>query len=186
MSSPTVLETLKTPIRKSPRGMSGSAAQRSTRQNAMTSTTDVPSSPRICLEAHRIGRSSPCCEKDDGRDRGAQERDARVVDGVLGSIDRYVQDGRDDEEGDDPDREVDVEDPAPGEVLGEQPAEQRTGDAGDAEHRAEVAHVASSLAGAHDVSDDRLGSYHESAGPHALDGPEGDQLGHRMRESRES
>ena len=43
----------------------------------------------------------------------------------FGGADRDVQHGRDDGERDDADRQVDVEDPAPAEVLGEQPAEQR-------------------------------------------------------------
>lgn len=96
---------------------------------------------------------------------------------------RDAQDGRDDDEGDDTDGQIDVEDPAPAEVLGEQAAEQRAEDAGGAEHRAEQALVAAAFPGRDDVADDRHRQHHEAAAAQSLDRPEGDQLGHVLSQS---
>ena len=92
---------------------------------------------------------------------------------------------RDDDQRDDADRHVDVEDPAPGELLDEDAAEQRADDARHAEHRAEQALVAAALAGRDDVADDRLGADHQPAAAEALDGAEGDQLDHGVAEPRQ-
>ena len=86
---------------------------------------------------------------------------------------------RDDGERDGADREVDVEDPVPGELLDEDAAEQRADDARDAEHRTEQPLVAAALARRDDVADDRLGADHQPAAAEALDRPERDQLGQR-------
>ncbi len=87
------------------------------------------------------------------------------------------------EEGDEAEGQVDVEDPAPGEVVGEEAAEQGPGHAGGAEHGPEVALVAAALPGADDVGDDRLGQHDEPTGADALDRPEGDELAHRGGET---
>ena len=50
---------------------------------------------------------------------------------------RDVEARPDHDEGDEPERQVDVEDPAPGEVVDEEAAEQRPDHGRDAEHRAE-------------------------------------------------
>ncbi len=81
-----------------------------------------------------------------------------------------------DEEGHRADGDVDVEDPAPGEVVDEHAAEQRADDAGETEDSAEKTHVLAPLPGRDDVSDDGLSAHHEAAAPKALDGPEHDQL----------
>ena len=83
---------------------------------------------------------------------------------------------REHEEGDDPERQVDVEDPAPAEVAREEAAEQRPGDAGEAEHGAEQARVAAALARRHDVADRGLRADHQPAAAEALQRAEGDQL----------
>ena len=85
----------------------------------------------------------------------------------------------------DADGQVDVEDPAPGELVDEEAAEQRPGDRGDGEHGADQAHVAAALPRRDDVGDDRLRADHQAAGADALQGAEGDQLGHRLAEARE-
>ena len=93
---------------------------------------------------------------------------------------RYLD--RDDGERDGADREVDVEDPVPGELLDEEAAEQRTDDARHTEHRPEESLVATALTGRDDVSDDRLGTDHQPTASETLNGPEGDQLGHAAAE----
>ena len=76
-----------------------------------------------------------------------------------------------DGERDGADRDVDVEDPAPGELLDEDAAEQRSDDARHAEHGAEEPLVAAALAGRDDVADDRLRADHQPAAAEALDRP---------------
>ena len=82
----------------------------------------------------------------------------------------------------DPERQVDVEDRAPRDVRGEEAADQRPGDARDAEDRAEQPRVLAALARRHDVADRRLGADHQPAAAEALDRPERDQLRHPLRQ----
>ena len=88
----------------------------------------------------------------------------------------------DDGERDDPERQVDVEDPAPAGVVDDEPADQRARDAGEAEHRAEVARVAAPLPRGDDIGDDRLRADHQPAATDALQGPERDELPHVLRQ----
>ena len=89
---------------------------------------------------------------------------------------------RDHDQGDHPDRDVDVEDPTPGQLFDEDTPEQRPDHAGQPEHGTEQALIAAAFTGRDDVADDRLGADHQSAAAKPLDGPEGDQLDHRMAE----
>ncbi len=73
-------------------------------------------------------------------------------------------------------RDVDVEDPAPARVRGEEAADQRPGDAGDPEDAAEEADVLAALAGRDDVADRGLGAHHQPAAAEPLDRAERDQL----------
>jgi len=91
----------------------------------------------------------------------------------------------DDHERDGADRNVDVEDPAPGEVVDENATEQRADDARRAEDGPEQPLVAAPLAGRHDIADDRLGADEQAAPAEPLDRPEGDELGHRLAEPRQ-
>ena len=93
-----------------------------------------------------------------------------------------VQPGGDDQDGERADRHVDVEDPAPREVVDEEAAEQRPGDRCDSEDGADQAHVAPSLPRRDDVGDDRLRPDHQSSGADPLQCAEADQLAHRLRE----
>lgn len=58
-------------------------------------------------------------------------------------------------------------------------------DRGEAEDRADEAHVAAAFPGRHDVRDDRLDADHEAAAADALDGAEGDELVHGARPARQ-
>ena len=90
--------------------------------------------------------------------------------GLRGKVQLEDHDG----DGDRADRHVDVEDPAPRELVDKEAAEQRTGDGCDGEHGADQPHVAPALARRDDVGDDRLGADHEAAGADALQGAEAD------------
>ena len=74
-------------------------------------------------------------------DESASARSAApgVVDPVPDGRRPRREDDAEDDERDRAERQVDVEDPAPGEVVDEEAAEQRADDGGDAEHAAEVA-----------------------------------------------
>ena len=64
-------------------------------------------------------------------------------------------------------------------------AEERAGDARQAEHGAEDPLIAASLARRHDVADDRLGRDGEPAPAESLNGAEDDELGHVPAQSTE-
>ena len=84
-----------------------------------------------------------------------------------------------------PERDVDVEDPAPARMACEEAADQRAGDARHAEDGAEQPQVAPALARRHDVADRRLRTHQQAAAAEPLDRPEHDQLGHALREAAE-
>src|ERR1700733_4310727 len=89
------------------------------------------------------------------------------------------------EQGENPERQVDVEDPAPGQVRHAETADEWSDHGGHGEHGAEQAHVTPPVAGRHHVADDRLRADHQSAAAEALHGPESDELGHRVTEAGE-
>src|SRR5436189_45198 len=76
------------------------------------------------------------------------------------------------------DGEVDVEDPAPGEVVDEEAADQRPDHGRDPEDAAEVALVAAALARRDDVADDRDRRHHQASAAEPLEAAERDQLRH--------
>src|SRR5271169_5392576 len=90
---------------------------------------------------------------------------------------RYERDGTD--------RQVDVEHPPPGQVVDEEPAEQRTDDARDPEDGTERALVPAPLARRDDVADDRLCQHYQAAAADPLDSAERDQLNHAARQPRQ-
>ena len=110
---------------------------------------------------------------------------SEVVDDVVDAAEAARDLSRDDDQRDGADRQVDVEDPVPGELLDEDAAEQRADDARDAEDRAEEPLVATAFARRDDVADDRLRTDHQAAAAETLDGPERDQLGQGLAEPRE-
>jgi hypothetical protein len=89
-----------------------------------------------------------------------------------------MEGGTDHEKRDRADRQVDVEDPAPGEVVHEEAADERPDHGREAEDGAEVALVAAALARGDDVADHRDGRHHQTAASEALQRAEGDQLRH--------
>ena len=102
---------------------------------------------------------------------------------------RDVQGDADDDQGQDADRHVDQENPAPaGDAqdrlgAGEEPADQRSDDRGHAERGQEVALVLGPLPRREHVAHDRQRQRHQAAGAEALEGPEGRQADHRGRKA---
>src|SRR5215213_6110664 len=87
----------------------------------------------------------------------------------------------DERERDDAEGQVDVEEPPPGEVVGDPTTDQRSRDGGDPEDGSYVAYVLAALAGAYDVADDGLRERHDGAHPEALHGAGGDQPPEALR-----
>src|SRR5438309_1108043 len=131
---PTALVTTKTRFRKSASGRIGSSARDSTNGKSASSA-----------------------------------RPATIIATISGELHLEVvhlaraEDGADDDERERADRQVDVEDPAPGEVVDEEAAEQRPDHRRHAEHGAEEALVATSLARRDDVADDGDARHHQPA-----------------------
>jgi hypothetical protein len=116
-----------------------------------------------------------------GRGQGQHCR-AGVVDDVMHTAEPARHLTGDHDERNQPDRHVDVEDPAPGQVVDEHPAEQRAHNARHAEDGTEQAHVAAAFAGRDDVADDRLRADHQTTAAEALDRAERDELDHGVAE----
>ena len=131
------------------------------------------------------GPTEACEQYERGR-RSREHRSPEVVDDVVDPSQVAWHPAGYDNESNRTDREVDVEDPAPREVIDEEPAEQRPNDAGEPENGAEEAHVAAAIARRDYVADDRLRPYHQPARAEALCGPKGDELDHRMAEPGKS
>ncbi len=126
-----------------------------------------------------VGRAAPGAEQHQAR-RGEREQhhsgevDARLRGGALGEL--QERDGGDD--GEDAERDIHPQTPAPAGSLGEPAAQQRSGDRGQREDTAHDAHVAAALPGRHDIRDDRLRQDHQPATAETLDGAPDDELGH--------
>ena len=98
---------------------------------------------------------------------------------TVGSVRQMI------EEDDGADRHVDVEDPLPAEVVGDQAAEPGAEQRAEAEDGAEEALVLAALGWSEDVADDGQRDREERAGTQALQPAEGDQLPHLLREPRQ-
>ena len=95
------------------------------------------------------------------------------------------QHGRDDYHCQDAGRQVDVEDPAPAQLIDQEAADQRADDGGGAEHRAEEALVTPALARRDEVADDGDGDDDQSAAADPLDRAKDDQLHHVLCDAAE-
>ena len=135
--------------------------------------------------APRVRRAAEARERDDRRERAGEQHGAAIVDRVLDAVRMRVEDGGDHEQRERADRQVDVEDPAPGEVVDEEAADQRPDHRGDAEHRAEHALVLAAVARRDDVADDGDRRHQQAARAEALEAAERDQLGHVLRDAAE-
>jgi hypothetical protein len=98
---------------------------------------------------------------------------------------RHVERDSDDRQRNEADGDVDIEDPAPRCVVDEKAADQRSGDAAEAEDRAERALVAPAIAWRDDVADDRLREDDEPAAANALQRAERDELAHVLAQAAE-
>ena len=177
---PIALVTLKILFWNSSSGRIGSAARLSTTRNR-TRPEDAEHEQHDHLGREPgVRRAAEAREQHDRRQRGREQRRAEIVDPVGDGRRLAVEHGGDHEQGHRPDRQVDVEDPAPAQVVDEEAAEQRADDGRDAEDAAEEAGVAAALARRDDVADDGHRRHHQAAGAETLQRAEPDQLRHRL------
>jgi hypothetical protein len=140
---------------------------------------DDPGVPRV------LGAAPGREEQDRGREDGG-EQPARVVDPAAGlRRPGQMQSSGDGPEGDDPDRQVDEEDPAPEEAVREGVAQQWPAEQGDGRDQAGERLVFRALPGRHQVAHDRLHQAVEAAPADTLHGPERDQQRQVARHSAE-
>jgi len=83
------------------------------------------------------------------------------------------------------DRQVDVEDRVPAEVVGQGAADCGPGEEGHTEHEAEQALVLAALGRGEQVTDDREGDREQRTGAQALDASEQHQLPHLLAQAGE-
>ncbi len=119
-----------------------------------------------------------------GRAEGDQG-DAAVVDERAGVRPYRGNGSRRDDEDDDRDRNIDVERPAPAQVVGEQAAQRGPDDRGDAEDGAQRTLVAPAIPQRDDVGDQRHRGHHQPAAADPLDRPRADQHHHVLRDAAE-
>ena len=135
---------------------------------------DLPRQPRI-------GGAGPGEPEQHGDRRRDEQRRPLVVEAMLAQSDVAGQRDQTEGDGHDAHRQIDVEHPAPAEVVGDPAAEQRADDHRQAEDAHQDAHELGALSGREDVADDRLRDRHHGAGAQALEGAEGDEGGHAVR-----
>ena len=167
--APNIAKPTMKPTRSRPRKIELEQPQRHDRLRARCSieherapsstTAEQPPRPMICgeLQAYLVPPSavSSRTQADRGgraaRRRGSRSCAARASVGI-------VQRAADDDQRDQADRDVDVEDPAPAEVIGEQAAEQRADHAATRRTPRRSSPVAAALARRDDVADDGHGA----------------------------
>ncbi len=82
-------------------------------------------------------------------------------------------------------RQVDIEDPAPGGVLHQKTADQRADHRRQAENAAEQPLIAAAVGGRDDVGDRRHADHHQAAAAEPLQAAHQHQLGHILRQPAE-
>ena len=128
--------------------------------------------------APRIGVAAPDKCEQKCRCTSCKQRRSHVVDAMVPAFKRNVEGKRGYEQGGQPDGQVDVEDPAPRQIVRQEPAQQRANDACEGEHRAQVALIAPPLPRRQNVTDDRHGQRDQPTCAQPLQRPEHDQLHH--------
>ena len=111
--NPTAEVAVKVRFLKSQSGMMGSEALVSMKQKMTSETRATQSGADDHGRTPGIFGAGPGGEQDDARDADREEGGSGPVDLVRYPLDREVEDGGHDEQGDDAERQVDVEDPAP-------------------------------------------------------------------------
>jgi hypothetical protein len=119
------------------------------------------------------------------RNRSGQDASSRVIDHRTGGPLRLLQRQSHDNCGCDPEGDVDIEDPAPGPLIGDEASDDRPNDARQSPDSAEERLHTRTLLQRKNVTDDRHAKRHQSPRPQPLNRAEDDELRHRAGEARE-
>ena len=138
-------------------------------------TVWIASSSPNCLLVRPTSRNAIATVKIDAAQDVEVARRPRVLD--------RRQQPADEEQRDEADGDVDVEDPVPADVLGQEAADERADDEGDAEDGAEQALVLAALGRREQVADDGERDREERTGADALDAAEQDELRHVLAQA---
>jgi hypothetical protein len=129
-----------------------------------------------------IARAAPAQEKEQA-DRGrTEQRGAGIIDAMRRALVRVLEPDGDQRQRSRADRQVNVEDPSPGERVGDDAAEERPRHAARGEDAAEQALVAAPFAWRDDVADGGLGQRHQASRAEPLQRAKEDQLEHGLRQ----
>ena len=102
---------------------------------------------------------------------------------MLARLARGRQGQHEHEQGSRANRQIDVENPAPGERLDKKTTQEGSGHAAHPKDGAEHTLIASELPWRHDIGDDGLGEYEDAPTPQPLQGAEEDEFGHILAEA---
>ncbi len=173
-------------VEKRSRGMIGCRArelveheQRHDHDPQREHPADLPVGPRVETAAG-VGQTLVGEAEQDRDHADREQRNAAVVEVAQpsrGAL-HIGQAGEDGEEGQDPHGHVDVEDPVPADVIGDDPAEEGPDDEAHPEDGPEQTLVAAPFPGGEEVADHRQGDGEQAARTAALERPESDQLAH--------
>ena len=121
-----------------------------------------------------------------------EERDARREQGQALQVERAAEPRRDlgqeaqgEQDGDQPDRQVDEEDPAPADLVDDRAADHRPEDRCEQHRHADHAHHAPHALRSGRLGEDRLADRHQQAASDALEHAEADQRLDRPGRSRQ-
>ena len=137
----------------------------------------------ISGERHGKRAAAEAGEQDQRGQRDGEQRGAAIVERGAAARAGARERPADDQDRQNAERQVDVEDPAPAQMLDEIAADQRPEHGRDAEHAADQTLIPAALARRDDVADHRHRRDHQPAAAEPLHGAERDQLAHRAAEA---
>ena len=176
----TTSERAITGVRNRSSGRIGSAVRRSTATNAPSRSTAVATTQTQSAARRFVAERNQQCA-----DAGKQQSGAKPVDLDGGHPARRRIRGGNDRRGQQPERKIQEEHPAPVQVVGHVSADQRPGDRRETPDAAEQRLRARPLGERVQLADDRHAERDDAAGAEALHGARQDQLHHRRRRAAE-
>ena len=165
-----MLESVKSGLLKRRSGSTGSTALRSMAMKAASMTRPAAYMPMMAGEPQAERRAAERGGHEQQDEGHRQRGDAGLVDDGLARRVLEVEEAADAEEGEDADGQRDEEEVAPAPVVGDEAADERAEDRGEAEDATHEALVLAALTRRDDVADDRLRERHQRAHAGALDG----------------
>ena len=158
-------------------GSSGVVARLSRRIRPSSAAMPTPISARKLGSALALMRCACCSASSTGRDEGDEQHEPHAVERPRLLAAGALLEAQRQQHGDQPQRQIDEEDRAPAEVLGEQAADHRPEGGGGDGDAGEIALVAGALARRDGLADQRLRQRHQAAAAQPLqDAADGQHL----------